>query len=84
MLPSTVRRDREVPQWTSSRDGGLPLNEETGEDYSVVPPWRGAHHLAQLSANVVLPREIGASVRMVDMNDSIGQRLLLRVPILIR
>ena len=44
---------------------------------------REAHDLAQVSADVCLPGKVGTFVSMIDVQDRVGQGLLLRVPVIV-
>ena len=45
---------------------------------------RETHYLAQVSADVRLPGKVGTFISMIDVQDRVGQGLLLRVPIIVR
>ena len=45
---------------------------------------REAHDLAQVGTNMCLQGKVGAFIRMIDVQDRIGQGLLSRVPVIIK
>ena len=78
-----VRTEAVVPKGTTAEGGGLLLYKEGGEGDGLMAARREPHHFAHIGADVRFPGKVGPFIVIIDVTHRVGQRVLLRIPIIV-